>query len=226
MTRPSIKKPLREFAYLIFDLDGTIADSLAVWQKIDEVFLSRRGIVCDEEYLQAVRIMRPYESARYTIDRFGLHEHPDEVVNEWVEMAFIEYRDVIELRPGVIPFLAEQIEYGKKLAICTSSNRAFVEVLLKRYDILHFFDVVVCAQEHILGKNLPDIWTFTAHAMHAQAKDCLVFEDTLDVLLAAKQAGCTTLAIEDAHAAHERDELKAMADYYFQDFFSLAEAFR
>ncbi len=220
------KKDLRNFAYLIFDLDGTIADSLSVWQKIDEDFLARRGILCDETYLQAVRVKRMYESALYTIERYGLDEHPDDVVQEWMEMALVQYRDVIQLRPGVVSFLAGQVQHGKKLAICTASDRSFVEALLKRYDILPLFDVIVCAQEHELGKNFPDIWRYTAQAMHTEPNTCVVFEDTLGVLEAAQVAGCTTIAIEDAHAAHERDDLKRIADYYFYDFYELAEAFK
>ena len=215
----------RDFAYLIFDMDGTIAESLAVWQTIDEQFLAKRGLLCDEEYLQAVRIRRLYESALYTIERYGLDENPDDIVQEWIDMAYVQYRDVIELRPGVVPFLAEQARLGKKLAICTSSDRIFVEALLSRYGVLPLFESIVCAREHELGKEFPDIWHFTARSLGAKASDCLVFEDTLAVLLSAKAAGCTTVAIEDGHAGHEKAALIEAADYYCKDFAELEHLF-
>lgn len=225
MPKAQSPKKLRDFAYLIFDLDGTMAESLAMWQKIDERFLARRGQLCDEAYLQAVRVKRLYEAAVYTIERYLLPEHPDEIIQEWMDMALDQYRHHIDMRPGVIPFLAWQKELGKKLAICTASPRVFVEAILQRYDLMPLFDVIVCANEHLTGKDQAEIWQFTAQALQAEVTDCVVFEDTLMALRGAAQAGCTTVAVEDAHATHEKERLKQEADYYVTDYDELRLAF-
>ncbi len=226
MTKAQSKKKLRDFVHLIFDLDGTMAESLAMWKEIDERFLARRGQICDAAYLHAVRTKRLHEAAEYTIERYDLKERPEDIVQEWMDMALDQYRHHIRLRPGVISFLNWQKDLGKKLAICTASPRIFVEALLQRYDLMPTFDSIVCANEYPSGKEEPAIWQFTAATLWAEASECVVFEDSLAALQGAALASCTTVAMEDTHAGHEKEMLLEEADYYFRNYEDLHLAFR
>lgn len=218
-------RPLGDFANWIFDLDGTMAESLLVWQGIDERFLGRRGIPCTEDYLHTIKNLRFLEAARYTIARYGLPESPEEVMAEWRAMALGEYKTRIPLRPGALEFVEGLRAAGRRLAVCTSSERAMAEALLRRYGLLEAFSVMTFAVEHVQGKEQPEIWRHCAEALGAAAEDCVVLEDSLSALLGAKAAGCACVAMEiDYHPPEELDRLRGAADYAFTDFSALQAA--
>ena len=88
-----------------FDLDGTLLDSIGMWAEIDRRSLGRRGIAVPEDYQKAVSVMRIHEAARYTVERFGLPEDPQDLEREWMDMARREYAHNVPLKPGAREYL-------------------------------------------------------------------------------------------------------------------------
>ena len=98
---------MTDFKAAIFDLDGTLIDSMYVWEKVDRDFLTERGIEVTDEYTEAVRGMYFESAARYTIARYGFKESIEQIIQIWLNMARYEYENNVRL-----------IDYKKKMISC------------------------------------------------------------------------------------------------------------
>ena len=122
----------------IFDLDGTLLDSMNLWTKIDKEFLEKRGLIYSEDYSKAITHMEIAETASYTINRYKLNESVADIIKEWQEMATKEYEENIKLKEGAFEFLAYLKKENYKLAIATSSSKEIFIPCLKKNEILAF----------------------------------------------------------------------------------------
>lgn len=113
---------MKKFTGAIFDLDGTLLDSMWVWEQIDVDFLSRRGIDLPEDYLKKITPMGFEAAARYTIDRFGLQEQPRDLIGEWYAMAEDYYKTKVGLKPHAKEFLRCLADQGVRIGAATSSD--------------------------------------------------------------------------------------------------------
>ena len=91
---------------LIFDLDGTLLDSMSVWDRVDEAFLRRRGIPIPEDYARSIAHLAFPAAAQYTIERFGLSESIAAITAEWHALALDAYRRDVRLKPGAREYLS------------------------------------------------------------------------------------------------------------------------
>ncbi len=202
----------------IFDLDGTLVDSMGVWHRIDDEFLGRRGFPADESYKQAVKTMKYETAAHYTIRRYGLSESPEEVMAEWDSMALHEYRYNIKCKPGAAEFLHYLKSKGVKLALATVSHRALLEAVLKGNDIFDLFDVLTDVSQVSRGKEEPDLYLFAAKQMKLEPRECMVFEDVLLGIDSAKRGGFYTCGVKDHSSEDEEMEIRRVADYFVESF--------
>lgn len=97
---------MKKFQGAVFDLDGTLLDSMGVWEQIDRDSLGRRGIPVPEDYAQSVALLGFWQAAEYTIRRFGLTDTPQQLTEEWHQMAQDAYRFRVELKPGAREYLS------------------------------------------------------------------------------------------------------------------------
>lgn len=104
----------------IFDLDGTLLDSMGVWDAVDVEFLGRRGFDVPADYMQKVSAMQFHDIAAYTIRRFGLDDTPEELMREWNDLAYEAYTTTVELKPGARAYLEWLRASGARLAVATS----------------------------------------------------------------------------------------------------------
>lgn len=202
----------------IFDLDGTLVDSMGVWHRIDDEFLGRRGFPADESYKQAVKTMKYETAAHYTIERYGLSETPEEVMAEWDSMALHEYRYNIKCKPGAAEFLNELKKRGIKIALATVSHRALLEAVLKGNDIFELFDVLTDVSQVSRGKEEPDLYWFAAKQMELEPEECIVFEDVLLGIDSAKRGGFYTCGVKDHSSYAEELEIRRLADCFVENF--------
>lgn len=206
------------FQGAIFDLDGTLIDSMHVWEKIDRDFLCRRGIPVPEDYVRAISALSFPETARYTIARFGLPETPESLMDEWCEMAAEEYGMRVALKAGAGAYLARLKAAGVRLATATSLSPALALPVLRNNGVLDRFDALCTTDEVPRGKDFPDIFLLAARKLGLPPDACVVFEDILPAVRSAKSAGMRVYAVEDGASAHDRNELRAIADGYLTDF--------
>lgn len=202
----------------IFDLDGTLVDSMGVWHRIDDEFLGRRGFPADETYKQAVKTMKYETAAHYTIERYHLSESPEEVMAEWDAMALHEYRYHIKCKPGAAEFLWDLKAKGMKLALATVSHRGLLEAVLKGNEIYELFDVLTDVSQVTRGKEEPDLYWLAAEHMGLVPQECMVFEDVLLGISSAKRGGFYTCGVKDHSSEKEETEIRTEADCFIEKF--------
>lgn len=209
---------------IIFDLDGTIIDSMQVWDRIGIEFLASRGITVPANLGKAVKNMTMAESAVYYKQQFGLAEMTeDQITTRWIEMVYRHYATDIPLKDGVLEYLIDVKKRGMKTAVATASDIKLVQAVLSRHRVLAMFDVVVTVKEIGKGKDFPDIFQTCADKMGVRPHECLVFEDCLHAIKTAAGIGMKTIAVYDLSAKHEIEELKAVSNRYIYSFKEMEE---
>ncbi|MDE7164350.1 MAG: HAD family phosphatase [Clostridiales bacterium] len=196
----------------IFDLDGTLLDSMWIWADIDKRFLSRRGIEVPPDYMGKVGAMSYRQAAEYTIARFGLSDTPEDLMTEWSEMAVGLYATELKLKPKTEKILNALKGKSVKLAVCTSATPEMCLPALKNNGVEKFFDAVVTTLEIGKGKEFPDVYLAAAERLNLPPAECAVFEDTLRAVTTAKSAGFYTVGVRDKFSAADEREIKCTAD--------------
>lgn len=202
----------------IFDLDGTLLDSMWVWGKIDEEFLGARGFEVPPDYQRVIAGLGFRETAVYTIERFHLQEKPDDIIQEWNRMAERMYHEEVVVKP----YVRETLEYLKKRGIClgvaTASYGSLFKECLKRNGIYDFFRAFTETKEVERGKEFPDVYIKAAQKLGCQPEECIVFEDIHTALLAAHAGGFYTVGVYDEKSGDSWEEIKQDSDLAIRGF--------
>lgn len=197
----------------IFDLDGTLFDSIYVWSKVDEVFFARRGMQVPEDYGEAISGMSYTATAVYTKERFGLPESVREIADEWTEIAKDEYANHVELKPGTLNALSNLARQNVRMCVVTSSRRELYEPCLKRNGIEYMFEFVLTADEAgVSSKEDGEIFAQAAARMGVRKEDCGVFDDTKAAIVGAKKQGMKAYCIIDPLSTIDVAEIRKIAD--------------
>lgn len=202
----------------IFDLDGTLLDSMDVWKNIDLEFLGKRGLEIPVDYMQAVSAKSFNECAEYTIKRFSLPETPEMLMREWNDMAIGHYTDSVQPFPYVKEYLCELKSRHIKMAVATSLKHAFVEPCLKRNGMSEFFDSVCSVDDVGVGKESPAVFEYAAKQLGLDLSECIIFDDALSAIKAAKQTEAKVVGVYEKHSAYLKESIRSIADMYISDF--------
>lgn len=208
----------------IFDLDGTLLDSMWVWQQIDIDFLGKRGFEVPDDYLQHINPLGFTGAAEYTIQRFGLSEKPEDLIEEWYEMAREKYAKHVLLKPHAGEYLAFLHACGVQIGAATSSAKELLLPCLERNGILQYFETVVTTMEVGKGKDFPNVYLEAARQIQVPIEECIVYEDILKGILSARAAGCAgVVAMRETASDCDAQEIRQEADFYITDFAELIE---
>lgn len=152
----------------IFDLDGTLLDSMGVWDQVDIDFLNKRGIEVPPDYMTKVSAMQFRQIAEYTIARFGLTDTPEELMQEWDDMASVAYSTTVEAKPGALDYLRDLKDSGVKLGVATSLPPRLREPALRHVGMFDLFnDIVSVDDANDVGKDQPDVYLLAAKRLGA-----------------------------------------------------------
>lgn len=218
-----IREELLHKRAVIFDLDGTLVDSMWMWKAIDIEYLGRYGYECPPLLQKEIEGMSFSETAVYFKETFAIPDSIEKIKQAWTEMSIEKYRSEVPLKTGVRQFLEFLKEKGIFMGIATSNGREMVDTVLKSLGIMSFFQVVATACEVAAGKPAPDIYLNVALRLGVRPEQCMVFEDVPAGILAGKAAGMTVCAVEDDFSAGMQKEKKQLADYYIEDYFQLLD---
>ncbi len=207
-----------DFNAAIFDLDGTILDSMDVWEHIDIQFLKKRNLPVPENYVTEICARSFEEAAQYTIDLFGLQETVEGIIEEWNNMAVEEYSNHVGLLPHALDYLLRLKEHGIKLAVATGLPEKLYIPCLKNNSILELFDALCSTDEVQRGKEYSDVFELAARKLGVAPEHCIVFDDVLPAIKSAKAARMLAGGIYDKYSADQRTEIERIADIYLLDF--------
>lgn len=179
----------------VFDLDGTLFDSVGLWHEIDEIFLRKRGCEPTNDYKRSIAALGFKATAYFTVEYFGLNETPEALMDEWNVLAEHAYKHTIKLFDGAREYLAACAAEGLTILAVTSLKRELAESCLTSNGVRGYFKEIITADETGMKKSSPDIYEYAAKRAGCAAAECVAFDDVHDAVGAAKAAGMTTVAI-------------------------------
>ncbi|MBQ3080110.1 MAG: HAD family phosphatase [Clostridia bacterium] len=201
-----------DFQAALFDMDGTILDSMGVWANVDRMFFEKRGMAVPEGYQHAISGMSFRKTAEYTKETYALPESVDEILREWNEMCEREYAENVPLKPHAGEYLEKLSANGINLAVATALPEHLYKPALIRNNVYHLFSAFASTGESGETKATGRVYRAAADKMNVPYDQCAVFEDIYEGILGAKNAGMKTVLVRDKAAEHSREKSLALAD--------------
>lgn len=209
---------LHNIEAVIFDLDGSLVDSMWMWKQIDIEYLGKFGIGLPEGLQSDIEGMSFSETAEYFKKRFDLADPVEKIKEDWNAMAWDKYSYEVPLKNGVEDFLDVCRNRGILLGIATSNSRELVEQIVMVHGLDNYFSCIMTGCDVAKGKPAPDIYLAVARELGVAPEQCLVFEDIIPGIQAGKAAGMRVCAVEDAYSISQKEDKIRAADYYIEDF--------
>jgi HAD superfamily hydrolase (TIGR01509 family) len=206
---PSASEAVRA---VIFDLDGVLADSELWWNEIDAQLLREYGVPYHGEYHRSVLGVSYRLAVEFYKKTFAILSPAEEIMKRRAEIATEFFARRIGLFPSASQVLAELREMDLRLALATSSVSASARPFLDRHELTSYFAVIITGEEVPRGKPAPDIYLRAAEKLGLPAEQCVVVEDALSGIAAAKAARMQVAAIPDQRFV-DRHAYEGEADY-------------
>ena len=210
---------------LIFDFDGTLFDSMFIWDTAGEVYLRSIGKEPEADLQKVLKPMSLFQSAQYIREKYNIPLSVEEImdgVNRTVESFYFH---TVEPKLGVIVFLEELYRRNIKICIATATDRYQVEAALQRCKMRHFFSKIFTCTEVGSGKDRPDIFRKAMEHQQTDRNTTAVVEDAYHAICTAKQDGFLVVGVYDSHESRQQ-ELLRLADVFLSDYFDLTNFWR
>lgn len=212
---------LNDIKAVIFDLDGTLVDSMGIWRDIDIEYLGRFGIAMPDDLPEQISGISVIETAAYFKKAFNIEDSIETIISDWDALAYDKYHSEIELKEGVPEFLEYLRSRDITCGIATSNSRQLTHTVLKGRKISEYFKVIVTGEDISNGKPKPDIYQEAAVRLRVAPDSCLAFEDITHGILAALNAGMKVCAVEDDFSFGELPMKKQLANYYIKSYYDI-----
>lgn len=213
---------MEKIKYAIFDADGTLMDSMHIWDTVDSAFLMMHGIEPKEN-----RLFRKYgyfNTINRMIEEYNLNMTFDEVKAQIMKILEYYYENVAAAKEGVAEFLKTLRDNGVRCVVATATDRYLMEPALERNGLLGYFDKVFTTRDIGLSKHQPDVFNMARDFMGAD-ENLFIFEDAAYAIDTAKNAGYRVIAVEDYSAEDDREHIIETADYYVKDYSEMYKIF-
>ena len=205
----------------IFDLDGTLLDSMPSWGRQLDDLLTGRGITPPADLLDRTKTLGLENATGMVLEEFGLPDDPAIVYQQFQDNMERLYCSTIPLKPGVQEFLDEMLAKKVPMAVATATSRPLVEKVLAHHQLTSHFQSITTVAEAGIGKHDPKVFLMAADKLGMAPSRCIVFEDSLKAVLSAKTAGFDTIAIYEESNLSEQAALEAEATLHIHDFVNL-----
>lgn len=207
--------------HAIFDLDGTLLDSMELWSSIGTLFLTARGITPPDDLWEHLRANSIPQSAAYFIEAFGVPGTVEEVSAEICDIVRSYYETSIPAKPGVPEYLRRLKEAGVNCCVLTATDKEQVTAALSRLGLLQYFDFILTCTDFGSDKNHPDIFLAAAERLGGTVSDTTVFEDALHAATTAKKAGFRVVGLYEATFDYHEAQMRALCDVFAASFENL-----
>ena len=203
---------------VIFDLDGTLLDSMSAWEHSGSNFVRSIGLTPADDLDEKLEKMSLTDGAAYIKEQYNLPYSEQEILERTLRPIKEHYYNDILPLPGVEQTLKNLKAQGVKMAVATASDRDLAEVSLRRLGLLDYFEFIITCDEAGAGKKSPLVYEEALKRLGTDKSRTLVAEDALYALQTAHEAGFPTAAIEEPHSAHQRAGKQALSTYYVFSF--------
>ncbi len=183
---------------IIFDMYRLLIDSEPLWQQVESRVLTAHGVPVTPTMCRQTMGMRIDEVVRYWDVRYPgmMHDH-DVVVDEIMHAVIALVREKGVMMPGVDDVVQFFHAQGVPMAIASSSYRVLIDAVVEKLHLAPYLAVVHSAQEELYGKPHPAVFLATAKKLDVDPTTCLVFEDSINGVIAAKAARMTCVCVPD-----------------------------
>lgn len=219
--KQQLEQLLNKMEFAIFDLDGTLLDSMPVWVNLGETVLKSLGIFPDEELNKRFKTMTLAQSSKYLTEQFPLNLTAEELLHIFMEYVRTGYEKEAPLKPGVMEFLQYLNARNIPMCVATASERYLTESALQRTGALPYFQFVLTCSDIRKTKETPDIYIEAMHRMGGNINNTVVFEDAYFSVLSAKNGGFGVIAVYDNETKKDRDTIQEICDAYIESFTEL-----
>lgn len=205
--------------YAIFDMDGTLVDSMSHWNNLAGEFLEGKGVAhVPREVIEKIKVMTITESAALFIDEFNLTGTPETVVAEMNAMMDEHYRRDIPLKSGVKEYLDSLHEKGVEMCVASATAEHLMEACLKRVGVMKYFKFLLSCETVGVGKHRADVYFEAAKRLQAKPCDTAVYEDAIYAASTAKKAGFYVIGVYDDSAKLRWKDIEVLADEVIKEF--------
>ncbi len=201
----------------IFDLDGTLLDSIGLWLQIDKDYMKMHGIEYKREYSDEIKKLTYVECAYYFRDVLKVNKDVDSIQKDWIEMSHKAYAENLQLKPYAYEFVQKCAKQGKCI-IATSCRKDSALAALKRCGLMDFMVDVITTDELNSSKENPLIYQICAKRLGCDIESCVVFEDVCTAAQCAKKAGFHVVGIYDDMWKADRELMMQICDKYVMSF--------
>ncbi|MDD3409950.1 MAG: HAD family phosphatase [Eubacteriales bacterium] len=205
----------------LFDMDGTLLDSMAQWRARAVLYAQSHGIALTDEQLKAVSQMTSFMGAQYVAKVYGLDYDVEEVTKLFMDSMIEAYRTTVTAKPYAKDYLDWLTARGVKRGIATATPRRLALPVLKRLNLLDSLDFVVTTPEERCAKDDPAFFHMMAKRLGVATQECTMYEDALYAMQTARQAGCGVIGVADPTNESMRDQIIACCDRFVYSFSEL-----
>lgn len=198
----------------IFDLDGTLLDSMGIWNDAGKRYLHSIGVEPEENLSIILFPMTMEVGARYVKEHYHLQQTEGQIMDGVLGIVRNFYYEEVQAKEGAKEFLERLSKQGIPMAAATAGNRELAERALMRLGIRSYFKEILTCTEVGAGKHEPDIYQKALEILGSVPEETYVFEDAFYALETAKKAGFRTVGVEDDSSLRDRMQIRQIADQY------------
>lgn len=202
---------------LIFDVDGTILDSMSIWMNAGERYLNSLGIEIDYDLASIMFEQTMPETAQYLRERHGINKSDEEIIEGINAKVYAFYDTEAMPKEGVLDFIEEAYRKGIPMTVATSTDRPMIETAFRRLGLHKYFKKIYTTSEVGSGKDKPEIFYQAMKTMGSDEKTTYLLDDAFYSLNTAHNAGIGTIGVYDFSAESDTEKIKAIVDVYIED---------
>nr|WP_300005275.1 HAD family phosphatase [Tissierella sp.] len=203
---------------VVFDVDGTLVDSMGFWNNLARNYLLTLEIEAQDDLNSVLETLTVREGVLYIKEEYGIDKTLETIREEMDRMIFKFYSEEAGFKPYVLELLEILKTKGTKMAIATLTEEEFIESMLERLGAREYFEFIQTPTNSGIGKDSPDFYKLISERLNVLADETVFFEDSIYAMIPAKKYGMIVVGVEDQASLKDKDQIKDIADRFIKDF--------